>query len=246
MKTYFDIHLCPLLRDLTSTERLIRKSSELGYSALGITFTPAVDRREIEQIGAICDAAKIRYVTRVDLRPRTVRELLEYLRRVRRRFVIVAVQCYSKAVARQAAKDKRVDLLSFPFNGSGKCFFDRAEAELASSAGASLEIDMSQILSTSGLQRSILLMKLRREVFYAKKFNVPIVLASGTSNVNLLRKPEDYASLAFLFGLSWHDAIKALSSNPQTIVERNARKLGPNYVAPGVYIIKRGEDCRGK
>jgi len=40
-------------------------------------------------------------------------------------------------------------------------------------------------------------------------------------------------------------ATDALSKNPHMIVERNRRKLSPDYVAPGVYIVKRGKDCRG-
>ena len=54
--------------------------------------------------------------SRVDLRPRSQNELVGLLRRLRRRFEIICVLCESKEVARQAAKDRRVDLLNFPLS----------------------------------------------------------------------------------------------------------------------------------
>jgi len=49
--------------------------------------------------------------------------------------------------------------------------------------------------------------------------------------------------LGYLFGLDLNDAKRAVSENPKEIIDRNRRKLSPNYVAPGVYVIRRGEDC---
>ncbi|MEM2728583.1 MAG: hypothetical protein QXF59_05880, partial [Candidatus Bathyarchaeia archaeon] len=60
---------------------------------------------------------------------------------------------------------------------------------------------------------------------------------------SMLRRPEDYAFLSYLIGLDLNYAKKALSDNPISIVERNRRKLSQNYVCPGVFIVKRGEDC---
>jgi len=79
----------------------------------------------------------------------------------------------------------------------------------------------------------------------AEKLSVPVVMSSGTADKYLLRRPRDYASLAYLFGLDHQTAIEAMSEAPLKIVERNREKLSPNYVAPGVYTVRRGEDCQG-
>jgi ribonuclease P/MRP protein subunit RPP1 len=146
-------------------------------------------------------------------------------------------------VARQAAKDRRVDLLNFPSLDFRSRFFDKAEAELASNGLTSLEIDLKPLLTSEGPARTRLLSNLRREASIAKKFHVPIVISSGVSDKTLMRKPKELAALASLFDLDEASAIEAVSKNPATIVERNRDKLSSRFVAPGIRIIRRGNDC---
>jgi len=243
MKFYADLHLCPSLERTDEARELIRKSAELGYDAVGVAFPLRVEQSRIQAVREMCRTCGLDLVTRVDLTPNNPVNLLKSLRNLRRQFEVVAVLCLSKAVARQAAKDRRVDVISFPSTDSRKRFFDSAEAALASEAMVSFGVDMSPLLQLQGFQRSRLLSFLRKETLIARKSHVPIVISSGASSASLLRKPEDYAFLSYLFGLDFGGAMRGLCENPRTIVERNRRKLSPNYVAPGVYIVRRGEDC---
>jgi ribonuclease P/MRP protein subunit RPP1 len=231
------------LEDFEQVKRMIAKSAELGFQMVGLSFPPKIDIDEVHKVQKMCHDAGVELVTRVDLAPRSRRELLADLRRLRRRFEIVSVLCASKAVARQAAKDRRVDLLSFPVAKSQRVFFDRAEAELASSALACLEIDMQPLLSLRGFARIRLLSVLRREVAAAKSLNVPLVLSSGATDVWFLRKPHDFASLGMLFDLDLSLALDALSDTPSGVVERNRQKLSPDYVAPGLRVVRRRDCC---
>jgi ribonuclease P/MRP protein subunit RPP1 len=179
----------------------------------------------------------------VDLKPRTPDELLKDVRKLRRRFELVAVMCESKAVARQAAKDRRVDLLNFPNPGLRRAFFDSAEAELASTCLASLEVDMGPLLKQERAARVRLLSRLRMEVQTAKEFHVPIVLSSGVSEDLLMRKPMDLAVFSSLLDLEMDLAIDAVSKNPMGIVRRNREKLSPRFIAPGIRVVRRGKSC---
>jgi len=239
MRRFVDLHLRPWINDPDQVERMVRKSPELGYRLVSIPLPPNVTRDKVDQLQSICSDAKIDFVSRVDFVPKTPGELLQDLRRFRRRFEVVSVACTSKSVARQAAKDRRVDLLSFPANDIHKRFFDRAEAELASKALSGLEIEMAPLLSLSGYSRIRLLSRLRREVAIAKRFNVPVVISSGATNEYLMRGPHDCAALATLFDMPLPYALRALSENPLAIVERNREKLSPGYVAPGVRVVRR-------
>jgi len=243
MRTFTDLNLRPPIRNPEKTREIIRKSAELGYDSIGLALPEWAEQKEIQEIREICGQEGVDLITRIDLTPRRPRELLIDLRRLRRSFEVIAVRCFSREVARQAAKDRRVDLISFPSIDPRRRFFDSAEAELASGALASLELDMSLLLHLGGLQRVRLISSLRRESSIARKFDVPIVLSSGADDVYFLRGPEGYAVLAYLFGLDYETARMAVSENPEAIVERNRKKLSPNYVAPGVYIVRRGEDC---
>ncbi len=243
MRKFADLHLKPSLEDLEQVKSMISKSAELGFQMVGLSLPSKIGVDEVNQLRKICHDAGVELATRVDLAPKGRRELLNGLRRLRRRFEIVNVFCASKVVARQAAKDRRVDLLSFPVAEYPKVFFDRAEAELASSALACLEIDMQPLLSLRGFARIRLLSVLRREVATAKSLKVPIVLSSGATDMRFLRKPQDMASLGMLFGLDLPLALEALSDTPLGIVGRNRQKLSPDYVASGVRVVRRRDCC---
>jgi RNase P/RNase MRP subunit p30 len=243
MRKFVDLHLHAPIRDLDHVERMIRKSSELGYRLIGIPLPPNITGDQINQLQHICNDAKIDLVTRVNFSPKTSRELLHDLRRFRRKFEVISVMCTSKGVARQAAKDRRVDILQFPTTDPYKRFFDDAEAELASKALSSLEIEMAPLLCLTGFSRIRLLSHLRREVTIAEKSKVPVTISSGATNECLMRGPHDYAALTVLFDMPMFSALRALSENPLAIVERNREKLSPDYVAPGIRVVRRKNDA---
>lgn len=242
-RLYADLHLCPNLNDPKHVSALINKASELGYRLIAIPLPPNCTDQEIRQIQKLCAEARMDFASRIDLKPRTPNELLSNLRRIRRKIEIVSVLCDSKNVSRQAAKDRRVDLLNFPPTDFRNRFFDMAEAELASNSVATLEIDMRLLLTLEGPTRTRLLSVLRKEAGIAEGFHLPIVLSSGASNEILLRKPVEVAALASLFDLSKESALEAVSKNPVAIVKRNREKLSPQFVAPGIRVVRKGKDC---
>lgn len=242
-KIFADLHLRLNVKDQAETSRMITKAASFGYHLIAVPFPPETPDNEIAQLKATCSQVKIDFASRVDIRPKTPNELLRMLRRLRRKFEVISVNCENKQVARQAAKDRRVDLLNFSSLDFRKRFFDDAEAELASSSLAALEIDIHPLLVLEGHARIRLLSSLRREIAVAQEFHVPIVISSGVSEEKLLRKPREMAALAFLFGLDEHSALKAVAQASAAIVKRNREKLNPNFVAEGIRIIKEGKDC---
>ncbi len=239
MRRFVDLHLKPSLEDFEQVRSMINKSAELGFQMVGLSLPSKIGIDKVNQLRKICRDVGVELVTRVDLEPKGRRELLDGLYKLRRRFEVVNIHCSSKAVARQAAKDRRVDLLSFPAAKYPKVFFDRAEAELASKTLACLEIDLQPLLSLHGFNRIRLLSVLRREVAVAKRLKVPIVLSSGATEVRFLRKPQDFASFGLLFAFDLPLALDALSNTPLEIVKRNRQKLSPDYVVSGVRVVRR-------
>jgi RNase P/RNase MRP subunit p30 len=242
MRKFYDLHLQVPLSDFELVERMVQKAAWLGYIGVGVPLPYNVSDTTVSKLRQLCMNSKIDLVTRLDLVPKNADELLSQLRRNRRRFEIIAVSCLSKAVARQAAKDRRVDLISFPALNFRNRYFDDAEAELAASALASLEIDMSMLLSATSFERIHLLANLRRETTIANKFSVPVVISSGAKTESLIRKPQDFAALACLFDMASASVLKTVSENPLSIIIRNRTKLLSSFVAPGIRIIKRGKD----
>lgn len=242
MRRFADLHLRPDLSDIEQTQRMISKAAELGYKLIAVPLPISQLDKYKTQLQVLCRDRRVDFASRVDIKPQTSGELTRLLRRIRRKVEVIGVVCESKAIARQAAKDRRVDLLNFPADARRR-FFDEAEAELASRALASLEIDISPLITLEGPPRIRLLSTLRREVALARDYGVAIVVSSGVNEELLMRKPLDAAALTILFDMDRTQALDAISKTPTGIVERNRDKLSPNFVAPGIRIIKRGSNC---
>jgi len=242
-RTFADLHLRVNTKDTATAQRVISKASLLGYKLVAVPFTPQTRDEEIADFKKICADAKIDFATRVDVAPKTRGQLMHLLRKLRRKFEVVCVVCENKEVARQAAKDRRVDLLSFPLLDSRDRFFDWAEAELACSSLTALEVEVKPLLVLEGSVRVRLLATLRREVSIAREYRVPVVVSSGVGTELLLRKPREVAALISLLGLDETSALDAVSDNPSGIVVRNREKLSRGFVAPGIRLVKEGKDC---
>src|SRR3989337_4284642 len=244
MKRIFaDLHLCLNLKDAVAASRVIGKSVALGYGLIGVSFSHETLEAECAEVRSVCTSMGIDVASRVDLRPRTREQLVNQLRRLRRKFEVVSVFCESKEVAGQGVKDRRVDLLSFPSIDYKRRFFDRAEAELACKSLAALEVDVKPLLVLEGPVRVRFLSTLRREVAIAREFQVPVVISSGVSSGGLLRKPRELAAVGSLFGLDEVSGLDAVSANPVAIVRRNRVKLGRGFFAPAISSVKEGRDC---
>ncbi len=240
-RRFTDLHLRLNPKDQQTTQRLITKAARLGYRYISVPFTASLLEDQVSALKATCAQAGLDFILRADFKPRTQEELMHFLRKFRRRFEVICAVCDSKEVARQAAKDRRVDLLNFPSLDYHKRFFDRAEAELASCSLAALEVDVKSLLVLDGPPRVRLLASLRREVAIAREFHVPVVVSSGVSEEFLMRMPRDMASLSYLFGLGEAEALDAVSVNPEAIVLRNREKLSSKFVAPGISVVKEGK-----
>jgi len=223
MRKFIDLHLKP---EAGSAEEMLKLASRLGYGGVGL----------IHNGTATADGAPLDIVSRIDLMPRNANDLTATLRRIRRRYEIVAVECRSKNVARQAAKDNRVDVLNFPGSVSERrrVRFDRQEASLASDANCAYEINVSDLMGAGPLVLSKLLSIIREETENAERHGVPVVVSSGAQEPLAMRDPRSLAAVLSLLDINEEQSLDTVSTNPWDMVARNREKLGPGFVMPGV------------
>ena len=215
---------------------MLELASKLGFK--GITLAserpaPQALRDEARTLG-------IDLASRVDLRPRNTNELSKTLRPVRRKFEIVAVRCENKAVLRQAAKDHRVDILTFPplKTGRSRGGLDRQGASLAAKSNCAYEVSLSDLLDSSVGERARVLVNLKRDIWNATHEGVPVVATSGATTPLRMREPRAIASITSLLGIPEEKGLDTVSVTPTKILERNRAKLGPGFVSPGVKEVR--------
>lgn len=236
MRRFVDLHLRQPDDSGDELKQMLGLAAEMGYSGVAVSSCKA----SVNVLRNLCRELDLDLISRVNLRPRSARELTASLRRVRRRFEVVAVDCRSKGVARQAAKDHRVDLLDFSASIStrSKVWFDRQEAVLASGANCAYEINASDLLRHGPTASARLLSIMGREVENAKRHEVSVVVSSGADSRLLMREPRGLASMLDLLGVEEEESLDMVSSIPWEIVEVNRGKLASGFISPGVRMVE--------
>ena len=229
MRKFIDLHLAP--GDTDASESMLHEASRLGFTGVGLTQ----DTRNRDSPGT-AHGDSLDIARRIDLRPRNPNELTSSLRRIRRRFEIIAVECRSKPVARQAARDNRVDILNFPtqIQGRKRVRFDRQEASLASGTNCAYEVNLSDLLNKGAHVTSRLISMMTVEIENAIRHDVPVLVSSGADEPLLMRGPRELAASMQLLGVGEEDSLDMVSDVPWGLVERNRSKLEPSYVSPGI------------
>jgi len=210
---------------------MLELASKLGFKGIAVASERPAPQTLIDEARTL----GIDLASRVDLRPRNTNELTKALRLVRRKFEIVAVHCENKAVSRQAAKDHRVDVLTFPplKTGRSRMGLDRQGASLAAKSNCAYEASLSDLMGSSS-ERARVLVNLKRDIWNAEHEGVPVLVTSGAATPLRMREPRAIASITSLLGISEDKGLDAVSVIPTKILERNRAKLEPGFVSPGV------------
>lgn len=148
---------------------------------------------------------------------------------------VLVVHGGSENVNRAAVENPKVDILNHPS-------FDRSSglnqvlAKAAADNEVAIGLNMRPLLHSRGSRRIRLLSDLRANIDLARKYDVPLVLSSDAVSCYDLRPPREMLALAELFGLEESEAIDALSTVPERIIERN--RPSPGYVREGVETVE--------
>ncbi|MBS7658037.1 MAG: RNase P subunit p30 family protein [Candidatus Bathyarchaeia archaeon] len=229
MRKYCDLHLkLENEKEIFEAAKLIK---EIGFKLVGLTFQPNASIVKIKELKKFFQEFNVDLASRIDLKPNNKMELLSNLRKLRRKFEIISVECTSNKIAVTAARDRRVDLISFPLNFKTK--FTHSIAHVLVGA---LEINLIDLI-ISKIPRTIVLNKFINEVFVAKLNNTPIVISSGATNMFLIKAPREMAACSLLFKLEPLEALDSVSTVPLSIVERNRVKLSRFYIGEGIKIV---------
>jgi RNase P/RNase MRP subunit p30 len=175
---------------------------------------------------------------RIELRGKKLSNLRRHSEAARRGGLVIAMQLSTIEVANWAAESSRVDLLTL--NPSKEHRLRDTTARLAASSSTCLEIQIAPLLSSTGLSRSKVLKSYREAVTTAVDANMGIVLSSGAVYSMGLRSPLAMIHIGMLIGLEKALAEQAVMNTPTKIVERNMKRLGPEYVRTGVEVLRGG------
>jgi len=208
-----------------SPEEMVLTAKMLGYSSVGLP-------KKAESEG-------VDVVKRLDLDPKNPNELIKGLRSSRWNNEIITVNCRSKTVARQAGKDNRVDLITYPLSDKWRQnFLDPQQVNLMRDSGCGYLIDVSQLLIADRYVLGKRIEFLKRNAYNALKKGIPVVASSLAADRWGIRDPYGLASLLSLLSIDEELALDTVSRFPDMMVARNREKLKDFYTLPGVWVIE--------
>lgn len=174
-------------------------------------------------------------VSRLNITPKSPNLLLQQLKKNRFNYEIISVVCYNKAVARQAGRDHRVDVIKFPLNS--KLRFDHHQANLMKDTGSALQIDTLDLLERDPLRLEKNIQRLCKQIFVADKRNIPVILSSGAYEKYQLREPRGIMALASLMEIDEESSEEMITKIPNGLVDKNRAKLSDKFVMPDVWLF---------
>jgi RNase P/RNase MRP subunit p30 len=178
--------------------------------------------------------------SRTVLQGNSINSVRKQIDKIRRKSMIVSVPMKSIEITNWAAEDNRVDLLTLDPTQDNR--LRDTTAHLASVSNTMVEIQIAPLLKSTGLHRSKILKSYREAVSTARDGGMDIVLTSGACNPMGLRSSVAMAHIGILLGMDRAYADSSVTSLPLSIIERNMRKLQPDFVSSGVEVIQKGEE----
>ena len=224
---------CDINLKITDKDVMVKAAKEIGFQTIATCITENAQLDELYKVG---EQHGVTIIRRVNLKPTTVSQLMGELHRWRANCELIGVECRSIAVTRQAAKDRRVDLLNFPIQNLK--FLRKIEARLISNV--TLEVIFNSIIKIERQMIPKAIGMLQQTITLAKKYNMPIIGSSGAANILEMKTPRDMAAFFQILGLSVEESLNAFSRNPHAIIEKNKSKLNSEYIGDGVQLIRGG------
>ncbi|RLJ04899.1 MAG: ribonuclease P [Candidatus Aenigmatarchaeota archaeon] len=221
---YYDLHVHTNVSvGENSLEEIVEQAKRLNIDGLGITdYFSTVDefmrRKKVKR-------PDIDIVFGVIIRAETESQLKKTVNAVRNKAELILVHGGNYEINRLASEMPEVDILAHPELERRDSGIDHIVARNMGENNVALEINFREILESFKKHRAYVLSNMRRNIYLAKKYNVPIVTTSSAYSIWGMRACRDLASFANLLGLDLPEAIATVSSTPEQIITSNRRKL---------------------
>lgn len=213
MKKMFELNFKP--QKIDDTDKLINLCSEIGISALG-TDDNNLCPKTVNHYG------KLTVYRRLFIEDSNKERIKQILSKERFRNVLVSVKCNSPELTKWALTDNRVDIIEVDITDFGR-LIDRKAVKIAKEKGKIIEINLRALIFQGN--KIGFLRNLQKGTHWIMKKKCQFIVTSGATNPYELRNPRDLCGLAPLFQMPYDQAIKSISQDIESIIERNVDRL---------------------
>ena len=192
-------------------------------------------KRRIEEITNI----NVKY--RTNINPKNLESLIKKLKGIGQSSNVIVVESADKKIQIQAAKDSRVDVISFSEQAVLKTIFPGV-ISLTKQNQSFIEFSLASIIIKNKSLQSKNLRNLYRGVQLANKLNANYIISGNFDDLYSIRHPRALISVCHtLLGISMLRAKNSFSKNVVSLLNRVQMRQDKNFIETDVKLIIRGE-----
>ncbi len=217
---FYDLHVHTNLSIGENTvEEVAEIARRLGLDGIGIVQYFSGGVADVPSFEGV-DAVKCMMI-----KPNSVNELNEVASKVRNRCEILMVHGGDYDINRAACENPLIDVLCHPELGRKDSGLDHICIKAAKENNVAVEVNFREILESFKRNRIYVLSAIRKNVELCRKYETPVVTASGAVTKWGLRSGRELAAITNLLGFELGKSIDSTSAVPESIVKQNREKL---------------------
>ena len=239
--SYFESRLKINVNDFAEIERKLKFCQELRITNLILEPKNDVLKLNSELKQRISKISTLNLYYRINLRPNSLNDLKKRIQPYNNFSDIISVESMDKNIQIQAAKDSRVDIISFSDQNVIKTI-SPGIISLTKQNRSFIEFSLAPIMARNQVIQSKYLRSLYRAVQLAVQLKVNYIISGNFDDLFKLRHPRALISICHtLLGIPLLSAKKVFSENVLTLINRVQARQDNNIIESGVKLLNEGE-----
>ncbi len=239
--SYFESRLKLNVNDFAEIERKLKFCQELRINNLILEPKNDIVKLNSELKERISKISTLNLYYRINLRPNSLNDLKKRIQPYNNFSDIISVESMDKNIQIQAAKDSRVDIISFSDQNVIKTI-SPGIISLTKQNRSFIEFSLAPLMARNQAIQSKYLRSLYRAVQLAVGLKANYIISGNFDELFNLRHPRALISVCHtLLGIPLLSAKKAFSENILTLLHRVHARQDKNIVEFGVKLLNEGE-----
>ncbi len=239
--SYFESRLKININDFAEIERKLKFCQELRITNLILEPRNGNVKLNSELKHRISKISTLNLYYRINLMPNSLSDLKKRIQPYNNYSDIISVESMDKNIQIQAAKDSRVDIISFSDQNVIKTI-SPGIISLTKQNRSFIEFSLAPIMTRNQATQSKYLRSLYRAVQLAIQLKVNYIISGNFDDIFKIRHPRALISVCHtLLGIPLLNAKKAFSENVLTLLNRVHARQDKNIIESGVKLLNEGE-----
>ncbi len=200
---------------LTRKEEHAQYFSQFGIRGVSVISENDFDFKKFRELKE--KYSNLDLVSTVEITAERKGEVKKAIDKFRNQVDLIVVNAKDTRAMRAASENSEIDFIVH-------AFVDQTAARDCAANNVALEFDIADFLGVYGMKRATLISKLQFNLDLARKYKIPIILASGAQNVYGLRNAMQIIAFAETLGFKHEEAKTAALRNPFQLVKRNRER----------------------